>query len=584
MKVTHVIIILLLAALAAACGSDSRVNRTMDQAEGLLNSRPDSALILLSRLNTDSLPTQRAIARHALLLSMALDKNYVDTTDFSILQPAIDYYADHGTADDRLRTAYYRGRIYQNRADYDSAMYAFIRGRDFIPIAHDSLTVANLLVAQAAIYSDLYDIDAYIENNLQANIIYHALGRKDYEFKGLLKLLVGATLRKDTILADSVMAVAEIMAAADEEFNRQLRSASVPYITTFKSDSIVRRFLSPDVMSIIIDPPHYLDVVRGLHRIGELDKAEILMKQIEQSELITDTLKYLATRYKLESALGKDREALITYNDFNNIITKIHLRLFTRNMMTAQQKADDEKEKLTALQAKNRIIYLSVICIIVLILVSGSFIFLHKLAKARRLVAEAESKTLRTEQEKLLREKEKIELEKANIQLQRDNEAIVTENLRLHNNELMEECEELRKSLEQREKLAPPVEKTIKERIEKLNSLIAYRITENDAYANSYKDWIEQLTKDKEAFMNSNRLAFQASHPGFIRYFEDHGLTEYEINYACLYAIGLRGKEVGAYINLRRHYMISSDVRRKLGIDEHATNLGIYIRKLLQQF
>ncbi|MDE6740731.1 MAG: hypothetical protein K2J58_00185 [Muribaculaceae bacterium] len=65
--------------------------------------------------------------------------------------------------------------------------------------------------------------------------------------------------------------------------------------------------------------------------------------------------------------------------------------------------------------------------------------------------------------------------------------------------------------------------------------------------------------------------------------FEDHGLTESEINYVCLYAIGLRGKDVGAYMKKRSHVNMSSDIRRKLGIDRHETNIGIYVRKLLKE-
>ena len=82
--------------------------------------------------------------------------------------------------------------------------------------------------------------------------------------------------------------------------------------------------------------------------------------------------------------------------------------------------------------------------------------------------------------------------------------------------------------------------------------------------------------------MDSTRLAFKASHTRFMNYLEEHGLTEAEQNYLCLYAIGLRGKEIGEYIQLKRHYHISSDIRKKLGIDEHETNIGIYIRKLMK--
>lgn len=51
----------------------------------------------------------------------------------------------------------------------------------------------------------------------------------------------------------------------------------------------------------------------------------------------------------------------------------------------------------------------------------------------------------------------------------------------------------------------------------------------------------------------------------FMEYLEQHGLSIDEINYLCLYAIGLRGKEVGEYIQIKRHYIISHEIRMKLG-------------------
>jgi hypothetical protein len=49
-----------------------------------------------------------------------------------------------------------------------------------------------------------------------------------------------------------------------------------------------------------------------------------------------------------------------------------------------------------------------------------------------------------------------------------------------------------------------------------------------------------------------------------------------------LYAIGLKGKDIGAYINMKSHYNMSSVIREKLGIDKHETNLGLYIKRLLK--
>ena len=72
------------------------------------------------------------------------------------------------------------------------------------------------------------------------------------------------------------------------------------------------------------------------------------------------------------------------------------------------------------------------------------------------------------------------------------------------------------------------------------------------------------MLANKDTFMVSTKLAFAGSHPKFIKYLEERGLTDWEISYCCLYALGLKGKEVGSYIKMRSHYNNSSEVREKL--------------------
>ena len=62
---------------------------------------------------------------------------------------------------------------------------------------------------------------------------------------------------------------------------------------------------------------------------------------------------------------------------------------------------------------------------------------------------------------------------------------------------------------------------------------------------------------------------------------KSHDLTDWEIGYCCLYVLGLKGKDVGNYLKKKRNYIISSDIRRKLGLTEHDTNLGIWLRSRL---
>ena len=146
-----------------------------------MNNHPDSALAVLRKINRSSLSSDKMKAKYALLMSQALDKNYIDTTSLDILQPAIDYYLRKGTADEKLRTYYYQGRIYQNRENNDSAMQSFMRGREYCGQASDTLTMANLLVAQGTILYTTYKFDDFIKVNLEAAELYRESGRPDYE-------------------------------------------------------------------------------------------------------------------------------------------------------------------------------------------------------------------------------------------------------------------------------------------------------------------------------------------------------------------------------------------------------------------
>lgn len=66
--------------------SNPNTQKFLDHAESIMETHPDSALAKLSGIKPESLSESKQKARHALLLSMALDKNYIDTTKFDVLQ------------------------------------------------------------------------------------------------------------------------------------------------------------------------------------------------------------------------------------------------------------------------------------------------------------------------------------------------------------------------------------------------------------------------------------------------------------------------------------------------------------------
>ena len=116
-----VIIFLLMSFLLVSC--DNRQTKSLLQdVETYIQERPDSALRVLRKVDSLTLNTKSLRARYSLLFAMALDKNYIDTTALSILEPTVAYYERLGSPQDKMLSCYYLGRIYANRKDYPNAV------------------------------------------------------------------------------------------------------------------------------------------------------------------------------------------------------------------------------------------------------------------------------------------------------------------------------------------------------------------------------------------------------------------------------------------------------------------------------
>lgn len=610
-RLSLLLVLTLLLSTLASCNGDSVIDAQMNKAENSMIQHPDTALSILCRIDETQLKTEKERARYALLKSMALDKNYIDTTSFDILQPALDYYLKKGSANEKLRTYYYQGRIYQNRGNNDSAMQSFMRGREFCGQASDTLTMANLLVAQGTILYTTYKFDDFIKVNLEAAELYKKSGHPDYEILSIANVLDGSILNGDKNLTDSIMSIANNKVNNYPEYASAISPYVLLYAITFGGREDIMDVLNYYNSVDTIKDVDRIDIAQAYCKIGDISNAKRILNSVDSTSDIKNSLKYLAVMSEIMEKTGDYAGALNAYRNFSTTIDSIHQNIFSHDLLFAKERHEMEKSNIMKLQKRDKVIWFSLCFAFLLLIIAGYIYYHYRLSKAKNLLKEQENKRLQLEQENLKRENENLELrnlqaelEKENLQQANENlelekhnavlekqtaelecerQSLVTENLRLKIAQLENESATLKEILEKRKDLAKPIEDAIKIRIEMLNGLLATQITENDSYSKPYGAWRDQLVQNKDEFMNTTRLAFKASHPRFIEYLEKHGLTDSEINYVCLYAIGLRGKEAGEYMQLKRHYHISSDIRKKLGIDEHQTNIGIYIRKLMKK-
>ncbi len=563
----------------AGCNHRSAVDKKMDMADSLMTSKPNSALAILEGIPASDINGKETSARYALLKSMALDKNYVDTTTFDVLQPAIDYYIENGTPDEQLRTYYYQGRIYQNRCtkqeqkpmlawdmpckkeedevnkgDDAAAMQCFMNAIDLKQKVTDSLLLAHTLVAQGTLYLKQYKVREFIHSNMEAMRIYGAIGKKMLEIKSCSNAIDGFIIADDKFAADSLISICSGLVKENTEGEAYLFSSLLSYIVTFGKPEEIRAFLD-EHQDVEMSKDDAMDFAYGYSRIGEYDKAEKVLSGINIDCSILDSLKLASVEIDIFEQQGNYELALKRYKDFSAMLGRYQSNLLSHDLLFSDKKHQLEIEKLMEIKERDRIIWITVCGIFCLVILVGLLYYRSYHNKTKRILAEKDNENLRLEQANL-------KLEIAQLEGERDN------------------LKELQKV---QSELAAPIQDVINNRLDMLNALLAKEITHNESYAEPYNKWIETVHNDKKQFMDSTRLAFKASHPKFMEYLEQHRLSNDEINYLCLYAIGLRGKEVGEYIQMKRHYVISHEIRLKLGINEHETNLGLYIRRLMTQ-
>ncbi len=174
--------IIILSLCVAACGGRSGNMAVLSQAESLMTERPDSALVVLQQINASELSGKKAQAKYALLLSQAFDKNYIDKTDFEVLQPAIDYYENHGTSFEQFLTLYYQGRILQNGEAYAQAMLAYTKAEELIPHIADDYYAGLLYAQMGIIYEKLYDYPKSLAAYQKAFQHYTAADKTSHQF------------------------------------------------------------------------------------------------------------------------------------------------------------------------------------------------------------------------------------------------------------------------------------------------------------------------------------------------------------------------------------------------------------------
>ncbi len=344
---------LLLSVLLTGCENHS-ARTTLTTAESLLTDQPEEALARLQALDSTDLNTAKLRADFALLHAMALDKNWIDTTDVEVVMPAVRYYDRRKPVSRRAKPHYYLGRIQYNARHYDEAIISFTRAKEYAANLDDNRFKALINQAISDTYNGTYlfeealpySEEAYrygllAKDTLLANtslisvaILFCNLKRYDEAdslFQSLIKKNIPNPVIKSSLLAD----YAQLSATQGRyEIAVSLFEQALSYGKGFESYN------------------HWGAYAYCLYRTGHPQKSEQIFHQLEKAGL-KDQYVYQIWKSRIERLNNDYRTAYELLEKSAQEQTEGVMKLLRQSTVKAQR--DFFSLQSEALQKENRL-------------------------------------------------------------------------------------------------------------------------------------------------------------------------------------------------------------------------------------
>ena len=525
---------------------NNEVYRLLMDVDSYIESRPDSALAVLEGIDKAELTTNELEAKYALLMSMALDKNYIDLQSDSVIAPAVRYYERYGSADEKLKMYYYSGRIKQNCGDNEGAMEMFVKGEEYADGCTDKACLGRLYKAKMVLNRDIFNYVQAIVDAKNAAECYLSIGDMHKYYNAINDLAVNYNLEDDEEKFRECMKILEENwdSLTEKQKSHYYAISIGTYNAVENVEDLLREYLSEITDSSLI----LWNTVADIYI--KLDKPELAIYALENAPIYNGSEKDASYYYNLaliSEELGNTSEALSAYKKYQKFIDDMTLQLAENDTKFIEERHQKEIQLLESERNTERITLISIIAILCAFII---IYFIRKQLKIRTA------------------EKRQLEIEKQKYeQLYAD---------------AVSERDALTKMVEDAN-VKDETKAVIRERLEVLNKVIISHITDTSSANKKAFQELDALVADRDSFIESTRLTIEGNNPEFINVLRSQGLTDDEINICCLYVMGLKGKDIKTYTSQPRLYIQSAEIRHKLGLTENDTNLAIHLRNMLEK-
>ena len=541
----RLLVLLLCTSVVFISCMDNQIGSALTSAEISMNDNPEASLEVLKSIDKNLLSTRKQKAKYALLYSMALDKNYIDLKNDSIIAPAVEYYSRHGDADTRFRAHYYHARIFENAGDYDNALLAVSKAEALDTAKVDADVLCMLYAMKGSIYDIAWRPHDAIESYELAR--RYALEAHKFRHYAYYTLYCAMEYRQasDSILFEKCLSEVQDYQEYFTLTERHIyQSIMLNRMIDLEKDSnevlgFVENYLIEYPQSEKIN---WKNIARAYQHLNMHEKAlEVLKLYTDYNDVSLDP-GYYAILSEILAELKDYDEALKAHEKYASINDAEDIKLHQSDLKLVEQRHSHEIQEISQ---KYKFLYLTIIFLSILFV---SLFYIIKWYKAY-LKNKSEYDSLTKEYDELRRLEAKL------------NDAY----------------RYLSEQMDRRGESSKDLMTILGYRIKSLSAFLKRPIP--DALS-KIPSQIEDIKKNKNYIVDSVGLLYAINYPDFVSVLQNHGLTSSEIGFCCLYIMGLNMPEVGEIIGkVSSIYNINSTIRKKLNISTSETNLDKWLVK-----
>ncbi len=380
------VILLAILSLPVFTCCSKRISKTMDVAESCMTDPSDSSLVLLESINYDEIRSKANRARYALLYSQALDKNYIDLTDDSIISIALDYYYDKKNVRYKFLSLYYSGRIYTNAGDYTKAIISYSDAETLVDKLSDDYLPGLLYTQLGDIYHIVYDYDKSLSSYKKSYEYYHKAGKSTHEYYCLLDIGMQYLNLYDFENGQKYF---------NEAINRATEAGDTSLVLDCLSNLAILRMFNGEVDSVEVLKNTLCKSVdfedMGSQLLGSFarmyalnnkpDSAEILINQAWKNVIsANDSISLYYDSSNVYESLGDLKKALSNLWDAVSAQNKVLRNLLSQPILSAQKNYyKDQFESYNYKLKVTRCFMIYIIAIIILMITLAIVLFKKRL-------------------------------------------------------------------------------------------------------------------------------------------------------------------------------------------------------------